>query len=211
MKALLAVGGCWLWRAGCSIDRASTYLSLFYRKIKSSVHWMIPTPYLNMMNKGQYQQDSNKSSHHPCFLNEAKKREIESDVQFVRSLPTISISTISIPKYSQSGRVAGTIVINITKKQFHLQHQHHRTKEITSEGDFIIMHANNIFQTRVCICWLSLVQRRSERSLWFFTQRSVIHIKEPQASITTHLGQRRMEDDWLGVGKGWSSRGVCDP
>ena len=77
---------------------------------------MIPTPYLNMMNKGQHQQDSNKSSHHPCFLNEARKREIESDVQFVRSLPTISISTISIPKYSQSGRVAGIIVINITDK-----------------------------------------------------------------------------------------------
>ena len=62
------------------------------------------------------QQDFSISSHHPCFLNEARKREIESDVQFVRSLPTISISTISIPKYSQSGRVAGIIVINITNK-----------------------------------------------------------------------------------------------
>ena len=62
------------------------------------------------------QQDFSISSHHPCFLNEARKREIESDVQFVRSLPTISISTISIPKYSQSGRVAGTIVINITNQ-----------------------------------------------------------------------------------------------
>ena len=156
---------------------------------------MLPTSYLNMMNRGQHQQDFNKSSHHPCFLNEARKREIESDVQFVRSLPTISISTISIPKYSQSGRVAGIIVINITDKPVSssTSASPHQKK---SQARETIMHANIIFQTRVCICWWNLVQRRSERSLWFFTQRSVIHIKEPQASITTHLGQGRMEDDW---------------
>ena len=172
---------------------------------------MIPTPYLNMMNKGQHQQDFNKSSHHPCFLNEARKTEIESDVQFVRSLPTISISTISIPKYSQSGRVAGTIVINITNKPVSASTSASPHQKNHKQGRLRHHACKYHFQnTSLYLLMKSSSEKKKKIFMIFHSEKRHSHKGAP--SINHHpFGSR--ENGGRLVGKEWEracSRGVGD-